>query len=84
MSCGRYCCSIVKGFLRVALAAMQSQHCKSQSGAYLAAPQGIATHFLSNQAVMIFRGLRNIEAAFFNPAWFVLSSVTRAGCTVLC
>ena len=29
---------------------------------------GVATHSLSNQAVMNFRDLRNIEAAFFIPA----------------
>jgi len=39
--------------------------------------QGVATHLLSNQAVMNFRGLRNIEAAFFIPAWFVLPSSDR-------
>jgi len=33
---------------------------------------------------MNFRGLRNIDTAFFIPAWFVLPSITRAGCTVLC
>jgi len=29
---------------------------------------------------MNFRDLRNIEAAFFIPAWFVLPYITRAGC----
>jgi len=38
-------------------------------------PQGVATHLLPNQAVMNFRGLRNIEAAFFIPAWFVIPSM---------
>jgi len=38
----------------------------------LAVRQGVETHLLSNQAIMNFRGLRNIEAAFFIPAWFVL------------
>jgi len=46
----------------------------------LAVPQGVATHLLSNQAVMNFRDLRNIEAAFFIPAWFVLPYITGAGC----
>jgi len=45
-----------------------------------AVPQGLATHLLTNQAVINFRDLRNIEAAFFIPAWFVLSSTTRTGC----
>jgi len=39
-----------------------------------AVPQSVETHLLSNQAVINFRGLRNIEAAFFIPAWFVLPS----------
>jgi len=33
---------------------------------------GVATHLLSNQAVMNFRDLKNIEAAFFIPACFAL------------
>jgi len=33
---------------------------------------------------MNFRGLRNIEAAFFIPAWFVPPSIRRAGCAMLC
>jgi len=33
---------------------------------------GVATQSLSNQAVMNFRDLRNIEAAFFIPACFAL------------
>jgi len=33
---------------------------------------GVTTHTLSNQAVMNFRDLRNIEAAFFIPACFAL------------
>ena len=41
---------------------------------------GVATHSLSNQAVMNFRDLRNIEAAFFIPACFALPYITRAGC----
>ena len=45
-----------------------------------AVPQGLATHLLTNQAVINFRDLRNIEAAFFIPAWFVLSSTTRTVC----
>jgi len=32
---------------------------------------------------MNFRDLRNIEAAFFIPAWFVLQSISRAGCTMI-
>ena len=48
------------------------QHCKSRSGGIAecssAVPQGVATRLLSNQAVMNFRGLRDIEAAFFVPA----------------
>jgi len=36
--------------------------------------QCVATHLLSKQAVINFRDLRNIEAAFFIPAWFVLPS----------
>jgi len=43
---------------------------------YSAEPQGITTHLLSNQTVMNFRGLRNIEAVFFIPSWFVLPSIT--------
>ena len=45
-----------------------------------AIPLGTATHMLSNQAVMNFRDLRNIEAAVFIPAWFVPPHITRAGC----
>jgi len=43
-------------------------------------PQGVETHLLSNQAVMNFRDLRNIEAAIFIPTWFVPPYITRAGC----
>jgi len=39
-------------------------------------PAGVATHSLSNQAVMNFRDLRNIEAAFFIPACFALPYIT--------
>jgi len=46
----------------------------------LAVPQGVAAHLLSNQAVMNFRDLRNIEIAFFISACFVLPYVTIAGC----
>jgi len=53
--------------------------CKSRSGAF-SSPTGVATHSLSNQAVMNFRDLRNIEAAFFIPACFALPYITRAGC----
>jgi len=35
-------------------------------------PIEYSTHLLSNQAVMNFRDLRNIEAAFFVPVWIVL------------
>ena len=45
-----------------------------------AVPQSVATHLLSNQAVINFRDLRNIEAAFFVAAWFALLYITRAGC----
>ena len=41
---------------------------------------GVATHSLSYQAVMNFRDLKNIEAAFFIPACFALPYITRAGC----
>ena len=53
--------------------------CKSRSGAF-SSPTGVATHSLSNQAVMNFRDLRNIEAAFFIPACFALPYITRAWC----
>jgi len=52
------------------------QHCTSRSGALQqrssAVPQKGATHLLSNQVVMNFRSLRDIEAAFFITAWFVV------------
>ena len=51
-------------------------HCKMFSGS----TTGVATHSLSNQAVMNFRDLRNIEAAFFIPVCFALPYITRAGC----
>ena len=51
-------------------------HCKM----FFGSPTGVATHSLSNHAVMNFRDLRNIEAAFFIPAWLVLLYITRAGC----
>jgi len=51
-------------------------HCKM----FFGSPTGVATHLLSNQAVMNFRDLRNIKAAFFIPAWFALPYITRAGC----
>ena len=51
-------------------------HCKMLFGS----PTGVATHSLSNQTVTNFRDLRNIEAAFFIPACFVLPYITRAGC----
>jgi len=51
-------------------------HCKMFFGSIT----GVATHSLSNQAVMNFRDLRNIEAAFFIPACFALPYITRAGC----
>jgi len=41
---------------------------------------GVATHSLSNQAVMNFRNLRNIKAAFFIAARFALTYITRTGC----
>jgi len=40
-----------------------------------AVPQGVATHLLSNQAIMNFLRLNNIKAAFLMPAWFVLPSI---------
>jgi len=51
-------------------------HCKMFFGSSTA----VATHSLSNQAVMNFRDLRNVEAAFFIPARFALPYITRAGC----
>ena len=51
-------------------------HCKM----FFGSTTGVATHLLSNQAVMNFRDLRNIEAAFFIPACFPLPYITRAGC----
>jgi len=51
-------------------------HCKM----FFGSTTGVATHSLSNQAVMNFRDLRNIEAAFFIPACFALTYMTRAGC----
>ena len=51
-------------------------HCKM----FFGSPAGVATHSLSNQAVMNFRDLRNLEAAFFIPACFALPYITRAGC----
>jgi len=46
---------------------------------FVGSTTGVATHTLSNQAVMNFPDLRNIEAAFFIPACFALPK-TRAGC----
>jgi len=66
------------------------QHCKSRSVhcrmffGNSVTTQDVTTHLLSNPAVMNFWGLRDIEAAVFVPAWFVLPSITRAVCTVLC
>ena len=51
-------------------------HCKM----FFGSTTGVATHSLSNQEVMNFRDLRNIEAAFFIPACFALPYITRAGC----
>jgi len=51
-------------------------HCKI----FFGSTTGVATHSLSNQAVMHFRDLRNIEATFFIPACFTLQYITRAGC----
>ena len=51
-------------------------HCKM----FFGSTTGVATHSLSNQAVMNFRDLRNIEAAFFIPACSALPYITRAGC----
>ena len=51
-------------------------HCKM----FFGSTTGVATHSLSNQAIMNFRDLRNIEAAFFIPACFALPYITRAGC----
>ena len=51
-------------------------HCKM----FFDSTTGVATHSLSNQAVMNFRDLRNIEAAFSIPACFALPHTTRAGC----
>jgi len=51
-------------------------HCKM----FFDSTTGVATHSLSNQAVMNFRDLRKIEAAFFIPACFALPYITRAGC----
>ena len=51
-------------------------HCKM----FFGSTTGVATHSLSNQAVMNFRDLRNIEAAFFIPACFALPYITRVGC----
>ena len=51
-------------------------HCKM----FFGSTTGVATHLLSNQAVMNFRDLKNIEAAFFIPACFALPYITRAGC----
>ena len=51
-------------------------HCKMLFGS----TTGVATHSLSHQAVMNFRNLRNIEAAFFIPACFALPYITRTGC----
>ena len=51
-------------------------HCKM----FFGSTTGVTTHTLWNQAVMNFRDLRNIEAAFFIPACFALPYITRAGC----
>jgi len=51
-------------------------HCKM----FFGSTTGVTTHMLSNQAVMNFRDLRNIEAAFFIPVCFALPYITRAGC----
>ena len=51
-------------------------HCKM----FFGSTNGVATHSLSNQAVMNFRDLRNIEEAFFIPTCFALPYITRAGC----
>ena len=51
-------------------------HCKM----FFDSTTGVATHSLSDQTVMNFRDLQNIEAAFFIPACFVLPYITRAGC----
>ena len=47
-------------------------HCKM----FFGSTTGVATHSLSNQAVMNFRDLRNIEAAVFIPACFALPYIT--------
>ena len=44
-------------------------HCKM----FFGSTTGVATHSLSNQAVMNFRDLRNIEAAFFIPPGLTVS-----------
>jgi len=44
---------------------------------FFASTTAVATHSLSNQAVMNFRDLKNIEAAFFIPACFALPYITR-------
>ena len=51
-------------------------HCKM----FFGSTTGVATHSLSNQEVMNFRALRNIEAAFFILACFALPYIIRAGC----
>ena len=51
-------------------------HCKM----FFGSTTGVTTHTLSNQAVMNFLDLRNIEAAFFIPACFALPYITWAGC----
>jgi len=51
-------------------------HCKM----FFGSTTGVTTHTLSNQAVMNFRDLRNVKAAFFIPACFALPYITRAGC----
>ena len=42
---------------------------------------GVATHLLSNQAVMNFRDLRNIEAAFFIPARYIYNKSCVLPCS---
>ena len=61
------------------------QHCtvsrdQVHSKMFFGSTTGVATHSLSNQAVMNFQDLRNIEAAFFIPACLALPYITRAGC----
>jgi len=47
---------------------------------FFGSPTGLATHSLSDQAIMNFRDLKNIEAGFFIPTCFALPYITRAGC----